>query len=126
MNKVFVYGTLKEGHGNNHILKENGVAFLSKAYTYDDYLLVENGIPYMLDIEEHGLKTQVQGELYFIMNETVMDELDLLEGHPILYHRTRILVVDEDGDVHKCWAYIGNMGGLYGCNILRKGVYNGL
>jgi gamma-glutamylcyclotransferase (GGCT)/AIG2-like uncharacterized protein YtfP len=96
---VFVYGTLMEGFGNNRLLKDSSL--IENATTEDGYVLVANGIPYLL--EDQG-KSYVHGEIYKV-NEKTLENLDTLEGHPNWYARKVINVVTEQGDRLKAWAY---------------------
>ena len=74
---VFVYGTLKTGHGNNQLLQSS--IRLGDAITSSPYDLFSLGIPYMNRAEvSHDIK--VLGELWEITEQSVMDNLDILEG----------------------------------------------
>lgn len=63
---VFVYGTLKKGFPNWHVMPPCCI-FLGTAKTSQSYPLVVSdtlGIPYMLDLPDHPQSHQVYGELY--------------------------------------------------------------
>lgn len=96
---VFVYGTLMSGFGNHRLLKDS--LLIERAATEDEYVLVANVIPYLL--EEEG-KSYVRGEVYEV-DERTLENLDGLEGHPNWYNRKIINVVTEVGDKLKAWAY---------------------
>tara|TARA_R110002012_G_scaffold2179_1_gene10417 strand:- start:4317 stop:4727 length:411 start_codon:yes stop_codon:yes gene_type:complete len=83
---VFVYGTLKRGHGNNYLLPES--SFMGPAVTQDKYSMYHNGIPY---VSKKKKKTRIGGELYSV-NKEVLKSLDLLEGHPQWYKREMVTV----------------------------------
>ncbi|XP_071942372.1 putative gamma-glutamylcyclotransferase CG2811 [Antedon mediterranea] len=100
----FVYGTLKRGQPNHHLLQNpsNGKGkYLGTAKTYEKWPLVvgsRHNIPYILDCPGKG--HNVMGEVFEIDN-TMLAALDRLEGHPIYYQRTDIkvtLVQDADGN----------------------------
>jgi gamma-glutamylcyclotransferase (GGCT)/AIG2-like uncharacterized protein YtfP len=103
MNKVFVYGTLQQEFGN-HIWMENaGGVFLSKAVTVDNYPLIVNGLPYLMD--EKGEGKRVHGEVYEVSD---IIPLDHLEGHPSFYERRQREVELEDGSTLLVWMYFLN------------------
>lgn len=102
MDEVFVYGTLKYGHGNNHFLGES--RFITEASTVPSYRLYEiyqDGFPCMVP-DENGVS--VKGEIYQVTPKT-LELLDLLEGVPRLYRRERVKFVDFD---REAWVYIYN------------------
>lgn len=94
---VFVYGTLKNGHHNNHLL--SGAFYVGKAHTtqpkYQMYHL--GSFPAVTD---NGDKV-IQGEIFEVDTQTLAN-LDHLEGHPNFYERRLVDV------------------GLYGENHVRK------
>jgi gamma-glutamylcyclotransferase (GGCT)/AIG2-like uncharacterized protein YtfP len=85
---IAVYGTLRKGLQNHGLLKRDEVNFLGLD-TVSGYDLYAGEYPYL---------TQGSGvvivELYEI-NESVLRELDTLEGHPDLYYRTSIVTSNE-------------------------------
>ncbi|XP_076810418.1 putative gamma-glutamylcyclotransferase CG2811 [Clavelina lepadiformis] len=95
MVKVFVYGTLKTGHPNHYRLKDanNGFTkFISKAITKTKFPLVvatKYNIPFML--HDPGNGNYIKGELYDV-DHNMLEVLDKLETHPVLYERTPIFV----------------------------------
>lgn len=104
--KVFVYGTLKRGHGNNGLMETAGAKFICETTTKDEYYLVSYGIPYVVkDNKEYprGIrrhKGKIKGELYDVPDKNI-DILDDLEGHPNWYKRE--LIELENGE--KAWIY---------------------
>lgn len=96
---VFVYGTLMSGFSNNGLLKR--ATLIDLATTENDYVLVANGIPFLL--EENG-KSYVHGEVYKV-SEDVLKGLDALEGHPNWYERKIVNVITQNGDRMKAWVY---------------------
>ena len=81
---VFVYGTLKRGHGNHCVLGAS--KFVCDAVTTAKYILVDCGFPYLIVPEElpEAYKkpetARVGGEVYEVTDEAVMASLDRLEG----------------------------------------------
>lgn len=103
---VFVYGTLKNGHGNNVLLRTS--EFVKETRTKNSYLLVRGqiGVPFVFPksgIEEDLYKYlhPVQGHLFKVDSMETFKRLDRLEGHPS--HYTRVLTELEDGEA--AWMY---------------------
>src|SRR5581483_12275143 len=93
---LFVYGTLKQGHRNNHYLEDQ--EFICEAETKPLYRLFDNGsFPMMIEDGDEGYA--VSGEIWEV-DEEMIDEID---NHEVLYHRKRIKVEGFKGPV---WAYI--------------------
>ena len=86
---VFVYGTLKQGFENNHLLAES--EFIGNGITKCMYPMVAivKAYPYLIDDENHG--KFVKGEVYKIDKNT-LNKLDRLEGYPEHYNRRNITV----------------------------------
>ena len=98
-NKVFVYGTLKRGFGNNGFLINQ--KFIGVGCTRNKFALYKDSLPYLVDKPE----TPIGGEVYEVDNET-LERLDSLEGHPNWYRRKKILVcIPSTGNCVECWAY---------------------
>ena len=107
--KVFVYGTLKRGYGNNALLSD--AKYLGKAKTITNWLMIgdENmSFPYLLRPATQGEKGhQVEGEVYEV-DETTLNMLDYLEGVPAHYRRvkTTITYIDETGEHDIVYVYV--------------------
>ena len=99
---VFVYGTLKTGHGNHGVIEGNskyvGDAHVGNGYSLHD---IGHGFPYMVK----GSGSGCFGEL-FKVNEKAIERMDMLEGHPSFYKRTKCEVTDVGGKKLKAWTYI--------------------
>jgi gamma-glutamylcyclotransferase (GGCT)/AIG2-like uncharacterized protein YtfP len=97
--KVFCYGTLKRGHGNNRFLKES--EFVGEAIsTESNYFMVGRAIPFLYE----GGCQFVSGEVWSV-SEEVLKRLDQLEGHPRMYRREmRTFIVD--GETITAWVYL--------------------
>lgn len=97
MHKVFVYGSLKRGYGNNILLKDQ--QYLGEVSTVEGFDLISlRAFPAMLKTEG---PRQVHGELYEV-DDKCLQQLDILEGHPNLYIRQRISL--DNGQ--QVWAYL--------------------
>ena len=111
---VFVYGTLRQGHGNHHLLKD--------AYSYgvgstvDSYAMyLTSGYPYVTSSEAHY---PIVGEMYAV-DDATLEELDRMEGHPRYYERREISVI-VDGERYSPWMYFRNPPGV----LMQCGDYN--
>lgn len=82
--KLFVYGTLKRGHGNNFLLRNS--EFLGEALTEADYDIFSAGIPFLTEGEY-----AVRGDLYEVDDQT-RRTTDALEGHPGFYTRAPLQI----------------------------------
>ena len=105
MNKVFVYGTLKDGYHNNYYLRGCNKIH-STAISEDKYVLVNSGIPYAIPAEyaQDYKPLRILGEIWEV-DEDSMEWLDGLEGHPDWYKReVREFVVFGEQKV-KAWIY---------------------
>lgn len=103
---VFVYGTLRSGHSNNHLLKEAycyGTG--STEASYSMYLI--SGYPY---VTSSATRYPIIGELYAVDDET-LKILDRMEGHPRHYERreTTIIVGNEH---YVAWMYFRDPRGI--------------
>ena len=99
---LFVYGTLKRGHGNSHRLKH--AELLGPAISVNKYKLLANGgIPFM--VEDEDANAQVRGELYRV-GDVDLARCDNLEGHPNYYQRAlRAFKLNED-TLFEAWVYL--------------------
>ncbi len=107
METVFVYGTLKRAHGNHRLLA--GSKYIGTGLTKDKYVMYEDGIPY---VSESFSLTNISGELYDVSRAT-LDDLDMLEGHPIWYKRKKTIIktIDKNNNVKliNAWLYFNEM-----------------
>lgn len=96
--KIFVYGTLKTGHGANSIIN-NRAEFIC-----EDRI---EGSLYNLGAFP-GYKTEgsgmVSGEVWEITDEALPAMLDNYENYPSLYDRVKVRT--EKG--YTCWVYVLN------------------
>ena len=98
--KVFVYGTLKRGYGNNRCLANS--KFLGEAVsTTARYKLYASGIPFLTEPGD----AKIKGELWEVSPEDFA-RCDRLEGHPYAYCRQRRRFALPDGTVVRAWVYL--------------------
>ena len=104
---VFVYGTLKQGCRNDHVLK--GSEKIGDAITIDKFGLFEDNYPYLIEEPYY----EVKGEVYLIDDKTLI-ELDKFEGAPDYYERKliKILVNDEEIDAFTYFRKNGKPNGM--------------
>jgi gamma-glutamylaminecyclotransferase len=101
--RVFVYGTLKSGHGNNRLLRT--AELVGSAITEEAYGFYRSGIPFMHETPLEGHEAvRVSGEMYDV-DATTLKALDGLEGHPRWYRRKVITVIDRRGQGSAAYAY---------------------
>ena len=111
MTKVFVYGSLRKGHGNHGLL--HSAKFLRQDITSPEFTMYDLGA-FPAVTTEGG--TAIHGELYEVDDET-FQRLDILEGYPDFYDRM-LLSFGED----RAWMYfIDDMGRG---NIVETGNWN--
>ena len=90
-NLIFVYGSLRNGHCNHHLLKDAycfGIGSTEGSFAM--YLV--SGYPYVTASES---RYPIVGELYGIDDDT-LKLLDRMEGHPRYYERREIPVLVEE------------------------------
>lgn len=98
MSYVFVYGSLKMGHWNHHLLDykpQGSTAFFGDVLTKDKYTLTDCGFPYLVD----GGKNveHVVGELYEVVDKKVFEVLDALEGVAYNHYKRKTIEVYDPG-----------------------------
>lgn len=100
---VFVYGTLKSGHGNHRLLE--GSEFVGYGKTAGHYHMLNGGFPRVVKGCLQEPRGHVTGELYEVDMATLA-RLDALEGHPTFYTRERVWVYDDSGNRRRAWTYL--------------------
>lgn len=95
MTKVFVYGTLKKGRHNHSWLQNS---FCIGKCILAGYEIRAGRLPYAIQSDNEDAR--IEGELYEI-NHRVLEDLDILEGHPNFYKR--VWVTTSKG---KAWVYL--------------------
>lgn len=119
---VFVYGTLKKGHGN-HGLIAGFINVDHSKYTGENKFVGHDkilGRIYSLGgfpgLKEHP-DGKVHGEVYEVDAPT-LERLDRLEGHPHMYERRLIETVEGK----KVWTYFYN-GNVDNRHFIRSGIW---
>uniref|UniRef100_A0AC34GSE0 Gamma-glutamylcyclotransferase family protein n=1 Tax=Panagrolaimus sp. ES5 TaxID=591445 RepID=A0AC34GSE0_9BILA len=107
---VFVYGTLKKGEPNYHVLndpKNGSIKFLGIAETMETFPLIvatQFNIPFALNLPKHG--KNIIGEVYSV-NDAKLEFMDKLEMHPILYKRElQRIKMKETNEEMLAWIYL--------------------
>ena len=116
MNKVVVYGTLKEGYRNHYLIApyilktETGIVY--------DFALIDCGF-YPAAIKCPG--TGIYVEVFTLRNhETALNLLDQLEGVPHLYSREEVDAHLDTGEIVSAWIYF-----MESAPVGRKKIHNG-
>jgi len=100
---VFVYGSLKKGFDNHHLLSKSAKR-LGKAITIGKFGMFEDSFgnyPYLVSAP----KMRIHGELYVIERKELLEKLDQFEGAPEYYERKKILVKSHHG-TQRAYVYI--------------------
>jgi len=98
-NLVAVYGTLKRGEGNYHLLRS--AKYVGRGKTAEKYPLVVSGLPYLY--KESGVGYNVEVDVSKVSDQR-LGRLDQLESHPKWYKREEVNIVVK-GKQLKCWVY---------------------
>jgi len=98
--RVFVYGTLKRGHGNNYRLARSPL--VGRATTMGRWAMLDGGFPVALS----GDDGFIVGEVYEV-SPNVLADLDRLESNGRMYRREVIDLELEDGSFTEAWMYVG-------------------
>lgn len=96
---VFVYGTLRRGFSNHHLLA--AARPLGGALTRERYALYLGEYPFL---SRDQALCRVAGEVYEVSQGMLMT-LDALEEHPRVYERFVIPVVLDSGREIEAWCY---------------------
>ncbi len=92
MTRLFIYGTLKRGQVNHHLLET--ATFLSEAHSAPHYRLLNLGwYPGLAKVESNGMS--ISGELWEVSPHRLI-ELDAYEGDE--YERVSITLLDHAFD----------------------------
>jgi gamma-glutamylcyclotransferase (GGCT)/AIG2-like uncharacterized protein YtfP len=125
MTTVFVYGTLKRGHGNHCLLE--GQKFLGEATTPPRFRLFDLGaFPAVAQDRQHGYA--IRGELYLV-DADCLARLDRLEGVPRHYQRLSVPVTRQDGRRVTACIYVqqpGQTSGLWTGRVKREARHDDL
>ena len=111
---VFVYGTLRSGHSNHHLMKDaHSYGVGSTDASYAMYLI--SGYPYVTSSET---RYPIVGEMFGVDDDT-LQTLDRMEGHPRFYER-RETAVTVGGEHYVAWMYFRDPQGI----LMQSGDYD--
>ena len=97
-----VYGTLKKGFSNSHLL--NSADFIGDGKTANKYIMHGTGIPYMHPQTDNTRGNNNVVEVYQVTDST-LKRLDILEGHPNHYERKETPIKMKDGTIISAQVY---------------------
>lgn len=120
MTRVFVYGTLKRGQGNHHLINQEPEATIIAELPFR--MISLGGFPAL--IPSDGTNYQIVGEVYSVDKDTFA-RLDRLEGYPQLYDRMQ-MDLKPFGIDDKAWFYYMrlNNGYMRSVNYVESGNWN--
>ena len=109
MNYIFVYGTLKRGEGNHHLIDH--AEFVDVGYIKGCVLFDLGGCPAMMPggSRNGNVEQAAKGEIYAVKDEDLDDtlaRLDTLEQEGNLYIRAKLNVRDRGNNVRECITYL--------------------
>lgn len=94
---IFVYGTLKQGHGNHGVMPVES-EFLGRG-SYDGKMVSLGGFPGVIE-DSTGI---TKGELWSV---PFIEGIDMLEGNGSFYTREVQTIASEDGMDVEAWVYM--------------------
>ncbi len=97
---LFVYGTLQQGLTRSEILK----GFQYKKAILSNHRKVSPpslGFPFIIRDDS----SSVSGEVYFGVEQSIIEEIDKIEGEGRLYNRILVKVKTDDGKEVKAYTY---------------------
>ena len=124
-NLVFVYGSLKRGFSNHHLLSNKMSAILVvKGITQLEYSLIDLGCYPAIALKP---TSQVTGELYRV-TDACLEELDWLEGYPNYYTRSQVNILGSIKNfARKAWMYHfteESAKGYEGSTVIESGTWS--
>jgi gamma-glutamylcyclotransferase (GGCT)/AIG2-like uncharacterized protein YtfP len=103
---IFVYGTLRSGHSNHHLLKD--ACNYGVGHTVEHFAMyLTSGYPY---VNSHESRYPITGELLGV-DDSTLAMLDKLEGHPRYYERKEVSIIVEDTQ-YTAWMYFKDPPGV--------------
>ena len=91
--RVFVYGSLKQGHGNHSLLQRSNAELIGRDTIRGPYIMynLSNAFPAVarFPASEKRLKRRVYGEVYE-GNQEMLNALDWLESNGRFYTRQKV------------------------------------
>lgn len=93
--RLFVYGTLRRGQGNDILLVRGGAKFIKEVWLYGHAMYGA------LSVQVADPQDKVRGELWEVPTDLLLGPVDNLEAHPFGWIRTWI--PDQHGGT---WIYL--------------------
>ena len=108
--RFFVYGTLKRGHGNHGVLGNS--IFLGEAVTNSkEFNMYDGGFPFVsINHNDEDRLGCIVGEVYETHRKDIANNLDRLEGYPMLYIKREVDVTTLDGISYIATIYVASEG----------------
>jgi len=104
MTKIFVYGTLKQHHSNFGVIKSGIFCGAGQLPKSSGFRMVSLGAFPALIISDKKSSQDITGEIWEV-DDATFKNVDYLEGYPTFYDRDKHMVLDSEGNKHKCWTY---------------------
>ena len=98
--RIFVYGTLQHGQSRNYILQ--GLRY-QKAILPNHRKISPPSLGFPFIVRDDS--ANVRGEVYFNISKSLINELDIIEGEGLLYHRILVKVNIEDSKEVDAFTY---------------------
>jgi gamma-glutamylcyclotransferase (GGCT)/AIG2-like uncharacterized protein YtfP len=98
--RFFVYGTLQHGQSRNYILQ--GLRY-KKAILPNHRKISPPSLGFPFIVRDDSVN--VRGEVFFNVSQSLINELDRIEGEGLLYHRILVKVKIEDGKEVDAFTY---------------------
>lgn len=100
--KLAVYGTLKNGFGNHHVLGDVKT-FIGAGKTKDNFYMNGMGVPV---VWKHPV-APVCVEVYEVPETQLTGRIDALESNGYYYNREKTTITMGDGSEEEAWLYFG-------------------
>lgn len=84
--RVFVYGTLKRGHGNNTAISDQ--TYLGRCAITGPFTMINLGY-YPGVVRTTGASNRIFGEVWRVDTDS-LNIMDMIEGHPNFYERIKV------------------------------------
>lgn len=98
--KLFVYGTLQHGQSRNYILR--GLKY-EKAILINHKKVIHPSLGFPFIIRDNS--SNVSGEVYYGVEQSLINQIDMIEGEGELYHRILVKVKLENGKEIEAFTY---------------------
>ena len=104
MNKIFVYGTLKQHQPNFAIIKNGVFCGVGRLPKSNNFRMVSMGSFPALIEAGNNTPQEINGEIWDVDDESFKN-VDYLEGYPTFYAREQFNILDSADREHTCWTY---------------------